>query len=99
MDEMNVKEILSVPTEKIEKRDSIPHDPLSDFKRALSESINDLNRRLAQADRSTEEMILGEKDIHEAMLALEQANISLRMMIEIRNKIIAAYEEIMRMQF
>jgi flagellar hook-basal body complex protein FliE len=43
-------------------------------------------------------MVLGKKDIHEAMAAIEQANLSLRMVIQVRNKMIAAYEEIMRMQ-
>jgi flagellar hook-basal body complex protein FliE len=43
-------------------------------------------------------MILGEKDVHQAMIALEQANLAFRLMVQVRNKIISAYEEIMRMQ-
>jgi flagellar hook-basal body complex protein FliE len=42
---------------------------------------------------------MGKKDIHQTMIDMEMAGISLRMMIQFKNKIIAAYEEIMRMQF
>jgi len=44
-------------------------------------------------------MVLGEKDIHEAMIDIEKANISFRLMMQVRNKLLSAYEEIMRMQF
>jgi flagellar hook-basal body complex protein FliE len=43
-------------------------------------------------------MVLGKTDIHQAMMTMEEAHISLRMLIQVRNKIIAAYEEMMRMQ-
>lgn len=96
---MNVKNVLSGSFEKMGSDPSIPRDPFSDFKKTLNQSIDELNRLLTQADQSTQEMVLGKEDIHQAMIAMEQANLSLKMMIQIRNKIIAAYEEIMRMQF
>jgi flagellar hook-basal body complex protein FliE len=99
MSDINVKDVLSIPFEEMGSKKPIPHDPISDFKKALSQSIDEVNQLLAQADQSTQEMVLGKQDIHQAMIAMEQANISLRLMIQIRNKIIAAYEEIMRMQF
>lgn len=40
----------------------------------------------------------GEKNLHEAMIAMEQADISLRYLVQVRNKAIEAYQEIMRMQ-
>ena len=44
-------------------------------------------------------MSLGEpRDVHEVMIAMEKAGISLRLMVQVRNKILAAYEEIMRLQ-
>ncbi|MGQ9646116.1 MAG: flagellar hook-basal body complex protein FliE [Thermodesulfobacteriota bacterium] len=98
MDEMNVKIVSAFGGENVESRRSVPRDPLSDFKQALSHSIDDLNKQLTQADQTVKEMALGKTDVHQAMLALEQAYVSLRMMIQVRNKIIAAYEEIMRMQ-
>lgn len=99
MSDMNIKNVLSGPFEKVGSNPPISHDPISDFKRALSQSVDDLNKQMAAANQSVEEMLLGKQDIHQAMIAMEQAGISLRLMIQIRNKIIAAYEEIMRMQF
>ncbi|MCX8118298.1 MAG: flagellar hook-basal body complex protein FliE [Desulfobacterota bacterium] len=74
-------------------------DPFTDFKKVLSRSIEELNRLSEEANQKIEEMVLGEADIHEAMIAMEKAGISLRLMLQVRNKMIAAYEEIMRMQF
>jgi flagellar hook-basal body complex protein FliE len=93
----SIQVLTRITSENYEK--PISHDPISDFKTALSQSIDEVNQLLAQADQSTQEMLLGKQDIHQAMIAMEQANISLRLMIQIRNKIIAAYEQIMQMQF
>jgi flagellar hook-basal body complex protein FliE len=38
------------------------------------------------------------KHLHEVMIAVEEADISLRMLVQMRNKALSAYEEIMRMQ-
>jgi flagellar hook-basal body complex protein FliE len=98
MNEMKIGNVLpglrEIPTPDQAK----PQDPLSSFKKTLNQSIGELNAQLSQADQSTEEMALGKGDVHQAMIAMEQASLSLRLMIDIRNKIIAAYEEVMRMQ-
>ena len=52
-----------------------------------------------EADHAIQELAAGEeKDIHKTMIALEKAEISFQLMMQVRNKIIRAYEEIMRMQ-
>jgi flagellar hook-basal body complex protein FliE len=40
----------------------------------------------------------GEKNLHEAMIAMEKADITLRFAVQVRNKAIEAYQEIMRIQ-
>ena len=72
--------------------------PISDFKKVLTDYLESTGKLLKSADQSTEEMIRGKQDIHQTMIALEKANLSLRLMIQVRNKIISAYDEIMRMQ-
>jgi flagellar hook-basal body complex protein FliE len=37
-------------------------------------------------------------NLHETMIALEKADVSFQLMLQVRNKIVGAYEEIMRMQ-
>ncbi len=95
---MKIDDMLSIPTIRQELNSKLNADPLSDFKKALNHSIAELNRLSNEADQKIHEMIIGETDIHEAMIAMEKVGISLRLMLQIRNKIMAAYEEIMRMQ-
>lgn len=99
MSEVGIKNVLSAPFEKTLHTRAVSRDPLSDFKKMLSESIEEVNKVSNEANQKVQEMVTGDTDIHEAMIAMEQAGISLKLMIQIRNKILSAYEEIMRMQF
>lgn len=96
---MKIHDVLSVPFTPQTMNPKETSDPFSDFKKALGKSIEELNRLSNEADQRVQEMLMGEKDIHEAMIAMEKAGISLKLILQVRNKILAAYEEIMRMQF
>lgn len=93
---INGDQFLSLP--KIAKGKSSPTDPGSDFKKILSNSIQEVNTLQSQANESVQGMILGKTDIHAAMIDMEKAGIPFRLMVAVRNKIISAYEEVMRMQ-
>jgi flagellar hook-basal body complex protein FliE len=71
----------------------------SDFKKILSDSVGEVNAQLLQADEDARDMTLGKKDIHQAMISIEEAHLSMRLLLQVRNKVISAYEEVMRMQF
>jgi flagellar hook-basal body complex protein FliE len=58
--------------------------------------VNDIN---VKADSSVEKLMHGKTGIHEAMLDLQRADISLRILLQVRNKALEAYKEIMHMQF
>ena len=65
----------------------------------LMSAINDVNRAQNDADQAIQELATGkEQDIHQTMIALEKAEVSFQLMMQVRNKIVAAYEAIMRMQ-
>ncbi|MBI3534805.1 MAG: flagellar hook-basal body complex protein FliE [Deltaproteobacteria bacterium] len=69
------------------------------FSELLKDSFEKVNEYQIQADRSVKELVAGRnKNIHETMLAVERADISLKLMMQVRNKLIDAYREIMRMQ-
>jgi len=69
------------------------------FGEALKNSIAEVNQAQVSADRAAEQIAAGEtKDLHGAMIKLEEADISLRLMVQVRNKAVEAYQEIMRMQ-
>lgn len=69
------------------------------FSEILKDSVDQTNTYQAQADTAIKELVAGRnKNIHETMLTIERADTSLKLMMQVRNKIIDAYREIMRMQ-
>ena len=74
------------------------HDPES-FGNMLARSLNDVNRLKLEADEAVENLAAGkQKDIHTTMIALEKADVAFQLLMQVRNKIISAYETIMRTQ-
>jgi flagellar hook-basal body complex protein FliE len=69
------------------------------FGDVLKESIQKVTELEKEADKEVEKLAKMEtQDIHNTMMAIEKADLTFQMMMQIRNKIISAYEEIMRMQ-
>jgi len=65
----------------------------------LKESLEKTNRLQQEAEKSAREFVAGQaKSIHETMIQMEKADISLRLITQIRNKVVEVYQEIMRMQ-
>ncbi|HOF58689.1 MAG TPA: flagellar hook-basal body complex protein FliE [Syntrophorhabdaceae bacterium] len=95
-------EALQLPnfTENIsEKRGSTDIKGTASFKDILKDSINKANELEKVADQEVQKLAkLDSQDIHTTMIAIEKADLTFQTMMQIRNKIINAYEEIMRMQ-
>lgn len=69
------------------------------FGNMLKDSLEKANEVQAQADRAVKELAAGRnKNIHETMLLIEKADMSFRLMMQVRNKVLDAYREVMRMQ-
>lgn len=69
------------------------------FADTLKQAVANVNEAHLEADRKAQELATGKTDdISGVMLAAEKADIALRTMVQVRNKIIDAYQEIMRMQ-
>lgn len=65
----------------------------------LKESIGEVNRLQNDADKAARDLALGRaENIHDVMISMEKAGVSFRLMMQVRNKIIEAYQEVMRMQ-
>jgi len=53
----------------------------------------------AESDRAIEKLIAGEQvDLHQVMLSVEKTDLAFRVALQLRNKLVQAYQEIMRMQ-
>jgi len=69
------------------------------FAETLKESIIKVNDVQMQADQSIVDLTTGRNtDIHQTMIAVEKAEVTFQMMMQVRNKLISAYEEVSRMQ-
>jgi flagellar hook-basal body complex protein FliE len=69
------------------------------FSEILKDSINKVGELEKDANEQAEKLVRMEgQDIHNTMIAVEKADLSFQLMMQIRNKIINAYEEIMRIQ-
>lgn len=90
--EINAKEMRpSQPTSSAQ--------PARSFKDVLTDAITEVQRLQGEADTTIKQVVSGEiKDVTQAMVAVEKADIAFQTMMTVRNKIVSAYEEIMRMQ-
>ncbi|WP_017415632.1 flagellar hook-basal body complex protein FliE [Clostridium tunisiense] len=68
------------------------------FGQVLKSELQKVNDKQIVSDNTIEGYIKGEKDVHEVMVAGEEAKLSLELAIQIRNKLINVYEEFNRMQ-
>lgn len=86
-----------------------PSDPLplagdsdstsSSFAQVLKDGMEKVNQAQNEADHGVKELLAGRaKNIHETMLLLEKADMTFKMAMQVRNKIIDAYREVMKMQ-
>ncbi len=65
----------------------------------LSKMVNEANLSQLDADKKLQEVAAGRnKDLHGAVLSMEKADVNFRLLAQVRNKVIEAYREIMRMQ-
>jgi flagellar hook-basal body complex protein FliE len=73
--------------------------PNESFLEVLKDSVKKVNELQKQADAAIDDLIMGNsKDIAQTVIMMEKAEIAFRLMTQVRNKIVQAYEEIMRMQ-
>jgi flagellar hook-basal body complex protein FliE len=81
------------------KANPVQEKSSTSFVDILKESIQKAGEIEQTADKEVEKLAKMEsKDVHSTMIAIEKADLTFQLMMQVRNKIISAYEEIMRMQ-
>ena len=69
------------------------------FNEVLKASIDEVNRLQNEASQAQQDLVTGaNRDVHSTMIAMQKADVSFKLMMEVRNKIVDAYKEVMRMQ-
>jgi flagellar hook-basal body complex protein FliE len=69
----------------------------SDFAGKLGDLIDGVERTSAEANSAVSGMLTKSVDVHEAMIALQRAELSLQLTVQVRNKLVQAYQDVMRM--
>lgn len=71
-----------------------------DFAQVLKNSIDQVNQTQQKADQMSESMAAGNTDqnLHDVMIALQTASVSFQEMVQVRNRLVNAYQDVMNMQ-
>ncbi len=73
--------------------------PTESFGQLLDGVVANVEAKGANAQDMTRKVLLGETDqLHQSMISMQEASVAFGMMIEVRNKLVESYQELMRMQ-
>lgn len=73
-------------------------DPFT-FLQPLEQGVDETNRLMGNADKlANEAAVGGDVDLHDVMISAEKASVALQLTLQVRNKLVEAYQEVMRMQ-
>jgi flagellar hook-basal body complex protein FliE len=89
-----------LPAEIESAASSFPPESGSGFADTLRGAMDEMGQLGSQAETKVAGVLEGNgTDVHSALIAVEKADLSFQLMMQVRNKIVSAYQEISRMQF
>lgn len=69
------------------------------FARWFAQQVGEVNGKIAESDRQLQALASGEaQNLHQVMISLEDARLSFQLLAQVRNRVLEAYQDIMRMQ-
>jgi flagellar hook-basal body complex protein FliE len=91
--------IAPIGTETIATPESVVPAPRSDFANWLTHELEGVNTDISKADMQVRQLAVGETtNVHQVLIALEKARMSLELVVQIRNKCLESYQSLMQMQ-
>jgi len=94
-----IRDVVSINTEAMKELQKSTQPVGEAFGAVLKDSIQQVNKMQMDATKAIEGLAEGKvENVHEAMIAMEKASISFNLMVEVKNRLLSAYEEMMRMQ-
>lgn len=86
---------LAVPQEPATETEKAEHS----FVQLLNQSLHKLNDQQGKADGAIKEYLAGDiQDLHRVTITLEEAQFGMQLAVQVRDKLLEAYQEVMRMQ-
>ena len=73
---------------------SAPHGSFAD---ALGQAVHAIDAQQIEADQQSAQLALGGGNLHETAIALEKADVAMKLATKVRNKIVDAYQDVMKM--
>lgn len=71
-----------------------------EFVKTLQQAMSQVSQLQNEADTRVGDLLTGNsQDVHSAMIAVEKASLAFEMMVQVRNKIVQAYQQVSGMQF
>jgi len=99
MDEINFPSNLESIPNPADTRNQVSGPESGSFEGLLKQSLQSVNELQHEADHAIDALATGQQtDIHNTMIAMEKADVAFKLIMQIRNKVISAYETIMRTQ-
>jgi flagellar hook-basal body complex protein FliE len=98
MNDLTINNSMISPSPASSAGQQTPRPGTASFGQMLEGALGQVNQLQNEAESSINNLANGtQTDIHQTMIAVEKAEVSFELLMQIRNKLIAAYENIMRM--
>ena len=95
---MNISGISSLSQIKTDVAAPSGNDGGNSFKNILNNAIGEVESTRSDAAKSVEQFLSGNgEDLHSTILATQRAELEFQMFMQVRNKVVSAYQEIMKM--
>jgi flagellar hook-basal body complex protein FliE len=97
----NIQSIKSLSTADLlaNKSGNVVEGSSTDFAQELRNALGNVNQMQVEGEKAMSDIATGSvKDLHQAAIAIDKAEISMKLMLEVRNKALNAYKEITRTQ-
>lgn len=82
----------------VERKVATPAEATESFASFLKQAIDGVAAQEAKVHTINDQFIIGQADVNDVMIASSKAELSLALVTQVRNKVVEAYQEIMRMQ-
>lgn len=87
------------PTERVTTTTPAGAPAAPGFGSMLEGLVNTVSNKEAAADALTNNVMLGQTgSLHQSVIAMQEASVALSLMVQVRNKLVESYQELMRMQ-
>lgn len=99
MNELKIRDLADALMGSSIQPNTKSEEPKTSFGDMLQRTLDDVNQQKIDADQAITDLVTGKQpDIHRTMIDVEKASISFELLMQVRNKVIAAYDKIMSTQ-